>query len=53
MGEKRGIMRDGSYNAAGAADWIGLIELIVIFALVMGFCAWELWRIRRDQNSDD
>lgn len=39
--------------AAGAAQWLGLIELIGVFSLVLGFCAWEIYRTNRDSKSDD
>ena len=28
-------------------SWFGLVELIGISALVLGFGAWQLWQVRK------
>ncbi len=27
--------------------WFGLLELVLAFGLVLGWCGYELWRLRR------
>lgn len=39
-----------------AGHWFGLIELLLVFGLVLGWAAWQWWdwrRWRRRQRRDD
>lgn len=32
------------------ADLLGLVELILVFGLVLGLGAWQLWSVRRAER---
>ncbi len=29
-----------------------ILELVLVFGLVVGFCGWELWSLRRERRRD-
>lgn len=35
------------------SNLLGLIELVLVFGLLLGFGAWQLYSVRRDQRRAD
>ncbi len=33
--------------------YYGLIEGVLTFAIVGGFCVWQLWSLKRDERRDN
>lgn len=34
-------------------QWIALLEMLGIFGIVIGWCLWELYKLKRDRPSDE
>ena len=31
-------------------SWFGPIEMILAFGLIVGFCAWEVWKLKKEKR---
>ncbi|MCU0838991.1 MAG: hypothetical protein MUE49_09760 [Rhodospirillales bacterium] len=34
------------------SQYLIVFELVLVFGLVLGFCGWELWSLRRERQRD-
>lgn len=34
------------------SQYLILLELVLVFGLVLGFCGWQLWSLRRERRRD-